>query len=79
MDSFSMGRTDDTVRVKITRRIILPGGALHLPGQYLSLDALTARSLIEDEYAEPATPPKALDAAPRDTMQHRPGYKKGQA
>ena len=78
-EGFSMNRTGDTVRVTITKRIVLPGGALHLPGEQVLLDPLVAQSLIDDQYAEAATPPKALDVAPRDTMQHRPGKMKGLA
>ncbi len=79
MEPFSLGRTGETVRLRITRRVIHQG-SLHLPGELISVSPREADVLI-NWYAErvddAATPSKSVDAAAKDRMQHRPTLKKG--
>ncbi len=79
MEPFSLGRTHDTVRLRIHKRVILQG-SLHLPGELISVAPADA-DLLLDGYADrvdsPATPSKSLDAPVRDRMQGRPIMKKG--
>jgi hypothetical protein len=74
---FSLGRTDETVELRVLTRFAMPGGSLLLPGERISVTPSMAQLLIEQLFAEAATPPKSLDAPTQDRMQPRPMMKKG--
>lgn len=77
---FSWGRTTDTESIQCDKKLILPDGGLLTPGQYATVSPEYAQVLYAQGFAHPATPSlKAMEAAPKDKMQHSAVAKKGQA
>jgi hypothetical protein len=78
VDALYSQRRNESVAVRFLKRVKMPGGGLLLPGELATVTEGEATQLYAQGLAEAATP-KSLDAAPRDTMQHRPTMKKGTA
>ena len=62
-----------TVPVRLLRRCHLPSGALALPGETVTVEPEMATLLIDQRFAESATPPPM----PERKMQTHPSMKKG--
>ena len=77
--AFTLGRRDETVAVRLTRKYLSPGGALLLPGERIAVTPLHAQQLVDEQFGvlDPATPSKSLDDPPHHKMLLKPGAKKG--
>lgn len=66
----------ELVQIQFSKRTILPGGAMYLPGEVASVPPAVAEQFCHDLDPPAATLVTSLDAPPRDKMVKRADHKK---